>query len=118
MKHAGAHTLGLIESMLRELRALPGLSERTPGSFYRRGAAFLHFHEDAAGIFADVKLDLQQFERFRVSSAGEQARFLAAVRQCLAVADQSNLGGRRAKKAAVPSAKSAPAKAASKAARS
>ena len=35
--------------------SLDGLTERTPGTFYRRSRAFLHFHADPAGIFADVR---------------------------------------------------------------
>lgn len=84
MKHAGAQTLALLAPLLRDIRALAGLVERTPGAFYRRSAGFLHFHEDAAGSFADVKLERKTWTRFRVTTAIEQRRFLAAVRACLA----------------------------------
>ena len=53
MKHASTATLRRIGSLLAELRALPGLREKSAGAFYRGGSAFLHFHEDPAGIFAD-----------------------------------------------------------------
>jgi len=64
MKHAGADTLHRLAPLLQRLRAIPGLTERKPGIFYLRASAFLHFHEDPAGIFADVKLDGVAFERF------------------------------------------------------
>lgn len=87
MKHAGASTLVLLEPLLREVRGLAGLVERTPGSFCRHRAGFLHFHEDPAGIFCDVKLDAKTWSRFRVSTPPEQALWLAALRRCLAQAE-------------------------------
>ena len=76
MKHAGPDTLQLLASLLDKVRADASLVERTPGSFYRKSKAYLHFHEDPAGIFADVKLDGTSFTRVRVSTAAEQARLL------------------------------------------
>lgn len=57
MKHASPATLKQIAGLLAWLRALPGLKEKSPGAFYRGGSAFLHFHEDPAGLFADMKVD-------------------------------------------------------------
>jgi hypothetical protein len=84
MKHAGPDALAMLEPLLKDLRALPALSERSPGVFYRRSKAFLHFHEDDAGLFADVRFaDRGDFERVRVSTAAERKRFLALVRNGL-----------------------------------
>jgi hypothetical protein len=85
MKHAGPAALEQLEGLLAELRQLPGLIERKPGIFYRRSQAFLHFHEDPLGLFADVKLNGSSFERFGVSSAEESARLQKAVRKVLGV---------------------------------
>jgi len=84
VKHASATALRQLAPLLERLRALPGLVERTPGSFYRRSSAFLHFHEDPAGLFADAKLDLEVFQRHRVSTRAEQAALLKAVALALA----------------------------------
>lgn len=84
MKHAGPQALARLEPLLGELRRLPGLVERKPGTFYRRGTAFLHFHEDPAGLFADAKLDGRHFERFGVELLPEQQAMLARVRTTLA----------------------------------
>jgi hypothetical protein len=84
VKHASAQALHQLAPLLERLRALPGLVERTPGSFYRRSSAFLHLHEDPAGLFADAKLDLKVFERHRVSTRAEQAALLKAVALALA----------------------------------
>ena len=55
MRHATPATIDTISEMLAPIRARPELKERTPGAFYRKSAGFLHFHEDPAGLFADVK---------------------------------------------------------------
>jgi len=69
--------------MLTEMRHLPQLRERKAGSFSRGSRAFAHFHEDAGDLYADVRLD-KDFERIKVTTADDQARFLALVRDALA----------------------------------
>jgi hypothetical protein len=81
MKHAGPQTLAALAPLLAGIRSQPGLVERTPGAFYRRSKAYLHFHEDAGGIFADVKLDGTAFTRLRVTTAEEQRKLLSLVAQ-------------------------------------
>lgn len=83
MKHASPPTLDELEPLLAALRPLDGIAERKRGVFYRKSSAFLHFHEDPAGIFADLKVG-REFERFRVSTAKERRAFLAHVRSLLA----------------------------------
>jgi hypothetical protein len=56
VRHARAEALNQLEPLLTELRARDVLKERTPGSFYYKSKGFLHFHEDPAGLFADLKL--------------------------------------------------------------
>jgi hypothetical protein len=65
--------------MLTELRKLDGLTEKRPGTFYRKSNAFLHFHVDPAGLFADLKVD-GEFQRFRVSTRREQQTLLTKAR--------------------------------------
>lgn len=83
MKHAGPDTLAMLDGLLKQLRGLPGLQERKPGIFYRRGSAFLHFHEDPSGLFADAKLEGRTFQRMAVDSAVQQALLLSAVKHVL-----------------------------------
>jgi hypothetical protein len=82
MRHARADDLEPLADLLTSLRALDGLTETKPGTFYRRSNAFLHFHVDPAGLFADLKLD-GEFQRFRVSTQREQARLLTKARSAL-----------------------------------
>lgn len=84
MKHASPATLARLAPLLDALRGVPGLKERASGTFYRGGRAFLHFHEDPAGDFADVRLDGRLFTRLPVSTAADQATCLARVFSALA----------------------------------
>ena len=84
MKHAGPAALDQLEDLLAKLRRREGLTEKSRGCFYRKSSAFLHFHEDPAGLFADVKLAGPEFERLRVSTAKERAALLAKVSAALA----------------------------------
>jgi hypothetical protein len=78
MKHAGGAALGALSDLLARLRTHPALIERRPGIFYVRGKAFLHFHEDRAGLFADLRLG-GDWQRFPVNSREEQAVLLAVI---------------------------------------
>jgi hypothetical protein len=84
LKHAGAAALTQLEPVLAQVRLFPGLKEKKLGAFYLRGSAFLHFHEDPAGLFADVKLDGKAFSRFAVSTADGHETLLAALTQYFA----------------------------------
>jgi tRNA-dihydrouridine synthase len=84
MKHAGAGALESLSEVLEGLRRRTALVEKRPGIFYVRGKAFLHFHEDRAGIFADLR-GHGNWRRFPVNSAAECATLLAAVDDCLSV---------------------------------
>jgi hypothetical protein len=75
MKHAGARALDSLEPLLKLIRSRTALVERRRGVFYRNGAAFLHFHEDPAGLFADMKVD-GSFRRSPVNTAAQQSALL------------------------------------------
>jgi hypothetical protein len=73
MKHAGGAALDRLEPLLIEVRARPGLRERHRGVFYAKGGAYLHFHEDPSGLFADLKVE-GDWIRFDVTTpSGRQA---------------------------------------------
>jgi hypothetical protein len=88
MKHATPETLEQIGSLLGELRRLPNAVERRPGVFYVKGKAFLHFHEDPAGIFADIKIG-NDWQRFAVKGARSRSVLLKLAAQTLAAAAAS-----------------------------
>jgi N-acetylglutamate synthase-like GNAT family acetyltransferase len=82
VRHATEEDLDRVEELLAELRTFGQLRERRRGCFSRGSRAFLHFHEDAGEIYADVRLD-SAFERMKVTSRSEQDLLLSQVRRAL-----------------------------------
>jgi hypothetical protein len=80
MKHAGEAALDSIEPLLTELRRLEGIRERKPGVFYKTSSAFIHFHEDPAGIFADVRRE-REWLRLPVNTPSERRQLVRLVRK-------------------------------------
>lgn len=83
MKHVTSAGLDELDELLADLRGVDGLVEKTRGVFYRGSRAFLHFHEDPTGLYADVRLDGAEFERMRVSTKAERQRLLSRVRAAM-----------------------------------
>ena len=83
MRHAGPVALSALHAVLEHLRQINGLTERKPGIFYRGSSAFLHFHEDDAGLFADAKVNGRTFERMPVNTKLEQVALLSKVSSAL-----------------------------------
>ena len=90
MKHAGPKTLHILQPLLEQIRGCKGLTEKKPGIFYRGSAAFLHFHEDLVGLFADVKITGKDFQRFAVDTKLEQNALLAAVHTVIDMPQRHN----------------------------
>jgi hypothetical protein len=82
MKHAGRGALDRLEPVLTAIRELPALREKTRGTFYRGSRAFLHFHEDHEGLFADVRFG-EDFERVEVTTVAQQRRLARRIRAAL-----------------------------------
>lgn len=79
MKHASGEALDRLEPLLARLRALDGIAERKRGIFYAAGTAFLHFHEDGAELFCDLRQRPgAAFRRLPASTAQQRHRLLAA----------------------------------------
>lgn len=76
MKHATTSALKSLTTVLDALRNLPALQEKRLDIFYLRSNAFLRFHEDAAGLFADAKFHGIECERLPLNTWEEQAAFL------------------------------------------
>ena len=83
MKHADASALARIDELLAAVRREQRLKERRPGVFYVKGQAFLHFHDDPAGIFGDLKHG-RDWLRFAVNTKAEQKRLLHNIAKVLA----------------------------------
>jgi hypothetical protein len=79
VRHVTAAGLDELDDVVSELRGVDGLKEKSRGVFYRGSRAFLHFHEDPSGLYADVRLDAD-FDRMRVTTNAERKRLLSVVR--------------------------------------
>jgi hypothetical protein len=79
VKHATDDALDRLEPLLARLRAMPGLTERKRGTFYRKSRSLMHFHEDRQGLFVDVRLG-DVFERLPVNTGRERDELVRRVR--------------------------------------
>jgi hypothetical protein len=70
MKHATATTLAGLSELLEQIRTRHLLKEKKLGIFYLRSKSFLHFHEDKAGLFADLSVGAD-FVRYPVNTRHE-----------------------------------------------
>jgi hypothetical protein len=83
MRHAGEAALDRLDDLLSQVRRRHSqLKERKRGAFYRGGQGWLHFHEDPAGLFADLKI-AGEWVRFPVNAAGERAALLRRLEDTL-----------------------------------
>jgi hypothetical protein len=82
MKHAGEAALANLSGLLAQIRTREGLKEKKLGIFYRKSKSFLHFHEDPAGMFADLSIG-QDFQRYPVNTSKEYKVLLSALDRAL-----------------------------------
>lgn len=78
VKHATPAALAALADLLARVRAHAALAERRPGVFYKKSRAFLHFHEDPAGLFADLVTGAG-FDRYPVNTPPECEALLSAI---------------------------------------
>ena len=88
MKHADVRALEAVSDLIENLRRRSVLVEKRLGIFYIKGQAFLHFHKDPAGLFADLRQG-DDWQRFPVNHPDECASLLGAVDRALAEASHS-----------------------------
>jgi hypothetical protein len=82
MKHAGMEALDALEDLLAEIRRLEGLKEKKRGTFYRGSSGFVHFHEDPAGLFADLRYK-EGWKKYRVNTRAEKKEFMTEAQALL-----------------------------------
>jgi hypothetical protein len=83
VRHITSDRLADLDALLVQLRSIDALVERSPGVFYVKSRAFLHFHEDGNDVYADVRLDGTEFDRMRVTTARERAALVTKVRRAV-----------------------------------
>lgn len=82
MSRARKATLEQLEPWLEQVRtlAIDGLVEKANGAFYQRRNGILHFHEDADGVYADVKV-AGDWTRVQIDRGQGKRRVLALLRK-------------------------------------
>jgi hypothetical protein len=78
MKHASGAALAGLSELLDQIRMKDGIREKSLGIFYRKSKSLLHFHEDPAGLFADLNVG-GDFDRYPVNTRHEWAVLLSAI---------------------------------------
>jgi hypothetical protein len=85
MKHAGADALNRLEPFLKDIRKREDLKEKSRGTFYRGGRAFLHFHEHGEEqLFADIRLEGDDFDRLPATTIAQRKNLLRLIDKALA----------------------------------
>lgn len=80
MKHAGAAALDRLEPLLKDIRKLGVLHEKSRGCFYRSGRGFLHFHEHGEDeLYADIRMKGDDFERLAASTGAQRKALLRTI---------------------------------------
>ena len=75
MAHADEAALQRLLPLLRQLRGISGLREMKPGIFYLKGSAFIHFHDEAGALVADLKkAGGSGFDRYAVDTPPGQRK--------------------------------------------
>jgi hypothetical protein len=82
VKHAGMTALQRLAPLLEQIRERSVLKEKKLGIFYLKSRSFLHFHEDPAGLFADLGLGAD-FDRYPANTEREWKALLAAIDRAL-----------------------------------
>jgi len=89
MAHASPDALKPLLPLLRQLREIKGLTERQPGIFYLRSNAFLHFHDDAGTLYADLKkAGGMGFERYAIDTPPQQRKLVDDAKRRAAKLDE------------------------------
>jgi len=89
MAHADEAALQKLLPLLRQLREIKGMKEMKPGTFYVKGAAFIHFHDEAGALIADLKkAGGSGFDRYAVDTPQGQRKLVDDAKRRVARIDE------------------------------
>lgn len=89
MAHADNAALARLLPLLRQLRVVPGVREMGPGIFCLKGSAFIHFHDEAGVLFADLKrASGSGFDRYPVDAPPGQRKLIDDAKRRVARHDE------------------------------
>ncbi len=82
MAHADDTALRQLLPLLRQLREIKSLREKSPGIFHLKGSAFVHFHDEAGVLVADLKrAGGSGFDRYPVDTPAGQRKLVDDARR-------------------------------------
>jgi hypothetical protein len=77
MARAGPDALKALAPVLRQLREIKGVEEKTPGTFHARRDAFIHFHDEGGALHAELKkAGGAGFDRYPLATPAEQRKLV------------------------------------------
>jgi hypothetical protein len=89
MAHIDEAGLQRLLPLLRQLREIKGLREMKPGIFYAKGSAFVHFHDEAGVLIADLKkAGGSGFDRYLVGESPGQRKLVDDAKRRVARLDE------------------------------
>ena len=89
MAHADETALERLQPLLRQLREIKGLREIKPGTFYLKGSAFIHFHDEGGELIADLKkAGGSGFDRYPVDAPPGQRQLVDDAKRRIARSDE------------------------------
>ena len=89
MAHADEAALARLLPLLRQLREIKGLREMKPGTFYLKGSAFIHFHDENGALVADLKkAGGGGFDRYPVDAPPGQRKLVDDAKRRVARSDE------------------------------
>ena len=84
MRDAGPDALKRLNTLLNDVRSIPGIEERRTGVFYLKSRPTLRFHEEGYGLYAQAKLGKDWF-RFDITTPADRRLFLKTLRSKIPV---------------------------------
>ena len=77
MARAEAEALQKLLPVMRQLREIKGVQEIRPGIFHVRRDAFIHFHDEAGALYAELKKPGGAgFDRYPLETAAQQRKLV------------------------------------------
>jgi hypothetical protein len=89
MGHPDAQALQPVAMLLRQLREIKGLREIKPGVYHVKGSAFLHLHDDAGTLKADLKKAAGSgWDRYAVDTPAAQRKLVEDAKRRIGRSDE------------------------------
>jgi hypothetical protein len=77
MANAGPEALAQLQELIRQMRAIPQVREKQPGTFHLLGQLFAQFRDDDGKLTADLrKASGSGLDRLPIATSPDQRKFI------------------------------------------